>query len=78
MRYTVISFPPHAGKPVSSDFRMLAYAIAGIRKIYCREVCIIDTDTGCCIDHYASGGGRAAFALRLRQAAPRRIAGARG
>jgi hypothetical protein len=56
MRYSVISFPLRFGRPVSSDFRLLAYAIAWIRKTVCSEVYIIDTDTGDCVDHYLSDG----------------------
>ena len=55
MRYAIIALPRRWGRPIATDFRMLAYAIACIRKMYSREVWIIDTDTGCCIDHYRAG-----------------------
>ncbi len=46
MRYMIIVFPFSAGKPVVTDFRLVAYCVAFFRSFMYSEVSVFDNDSG--------------------------------
>lgn len=44
MRYVVMTVPQTSMLPVSSDFRLIALIIAGLKSLFQRHVYVVDTD----------------------------------
>ena len=46
MRYRVFTFPLITKRPLTTDFRLVALAIAFVKQLLFQEVCVIDSLTG--------------------------------